>query len=133
MPIMCLKSPGPKELLELIKCSCKGKCDKRKCSCVPNNLNCTSAFLCGDCQNEDENTGIKFDDGSVDENNPDDICNICNISFRIRLKVRDVCNTVAKSSNQCHTGISINSILRETRSYSITLLPFSFEYYFFFN
>ena len=48
MPMMCLKSPAPQALLELIECSCKGRSKKRRCSCLRNNLNCTPACLCGD-------------------------------------------------------------------------------------
>ena len=71
-PIMCLRSPAPQALLELIKCSCKGRCEKKQCSCVRNNLNCTPACLCGDCHNQDRNTEKLVDDGIGDESNSDD-------------------------------------------------------------
>ncbi|KAG1662654.1 Supervillin [Nymphon striatum] len=71
MPIMCLKSPAPQALLELIKCGCKGKCDKRQCSCLRNNLHCTPACLCGDCHNQDD-AEKSADDGIGDESSSDE-------------------------------------------------------------
>ena len=71
-PIMCLRSPAPKALLELIKCGCKGKCEKRQCSCVRSNLTCTPACLCGDCHNQDGNTAKVVDGEIGDEINSDD-------------------------------------------------------------
>ncbi|KAG1697391.1 putative glutamate receptor [Nymphon striatum] len=71
MPIMCLKSPAPKALLELIKCGCKGKCDKRQCSRLRNNLHCTPACLCGDCHNQDD-AEKSADDGIGDESSSDE-------------------------------------------------------------
>ena len=69
---MCLRSPAPKALLELIKCGCKGKCEKRQCSFVQSNLNCILACLCGDCHNQDGNTDKAVDDEIGDEINSDD-------------------------------------------------------------
>ncbi|KAG1671942.1 ATP-binding cassette sub-family D member 4 [Nymphon striatum] len=71
MPIMCLKSLAPQALLELIKCGCKGKCDKRQCSCLRNNLHCTPACLCGDCHNQDD-AEKSADDGIGDESSSDE-------------------------------------------------------------
>ncbi|KAG1694148.1 hypothetical protein GQR58_006938 [Nymphon striatum] len=71
MPIMCLKSPAPQALLELIKCGCKGKCDKRQYSCLRNNLHCTPACLCGDCHNQDD-AEKSADDGIGDESSSDE-------------------------------------------------------------
>ncbi|KAG1709152.1 RNA exonuclease 1 [Nymphon striatum] len=71
MPIMCLKSPAPQALLELIKCGCKGKCDKRQCSCLRNNVHCTPACLCGDGHNQDD-AEKSADDGIGDESSSDE-------------------------------------------------------------
>ncbi|KAG1665862.1 hypothetical protein GQR58_019139 [Nymphon striatum] len=71
MPIMCLKSPAPQALLELVKCGCKGKCDKRQCSCVRNNIHCTPTCLCGDCHNQDD-AEKSADDGIGDESSSDE-------------------------------------------------------------
>ncbi|KAG1656751.1 hypothetical protein GQR58_023744 [Nymphon striatum] len=67
-----LEDPNaPQALLELVKCGCKGKCDKRQCSCVRNNLHCTPACLCGDCHNQDD-AEKSADDGIGDESSSDE-------------------------------------------------------------
>ena len=44
-PVRCLIGPAPKEVTELVKCSCKSKCEGR-CSCVKNGLSCTPLCKC---------------------------------------------------------------------------------------
>ena len=52
-PVRSLLPPAPSAVLELVKCSCKGRCnpEKKKCSCVKNGLSCTSLCKCVDCLN----------------------------------------------------------------------------------
>jgi len=51
VPVMCLKEPAPKAVLELVKCGCQGNCDSANCSCLKNGLSCTALCKCSDCSN----------------------------------------------------------------------------------
>ncbi len=52
VPTMCLELPGPKAMMELIKCGCKGQCfGKGNCSCMKNSLHCTALCKCNNCSN----------------------------------------------------------------------------------
>ena len=45
-PVLCLYPPAPKGVIELVKCACKsGQCGMG-CSCIKNNLPCTSMCKC---------------------------------------------------------------------------------------
>ncbi|KAK3103736.1 hypothetical protein FSP39_021463 [Pinctada imbricata] len=48
LPVRNSLGPGPRELLKVVRCSCKGGCDTVRCSCRKHGLNCTQ--LCGDCR-----------------------------------------------------------------------------------
>ena len=61
-PIMKDAEPGPQDLLEMIRCSCKESCYKR-CSCRKVGLKCSSS--CGEC------LGV-FCDNAVDQDSIDD-------------------------------------------------------------
>ena len=47
-PVKMQKSPAPESLLKLIKCNCKGNCERNTCSCRKHGLLCTLA--CGQCK-----------------------------------------------------------------------------------
>ena len=51
VPVMCLKEPAPKAVLELVKCGCQGNCDSANCSCLRNCLTCTALCKCTNCRN----------------------------------------------------------------------------------
>ena len=51
VPVMCLKEPAPKAVLEIVKCGCQGNCDSANCSCLRNGLSCTALCKCSDCSN----------------------------------------------------------------------------------
>ena len=53
-PIMCLEPAAPMAMLALLKCACKTGCvsGSKRCGCQRNNLNCTGACSCGDCENQ---------------------------------------------------------------------------------
>ena len=38
---------GPQDILQIIRCSCKGSCDKNRCTCRKAGLHCT--HLCKEC------------------------------------------------------------------------------------
>ena len=40
-PIMTDLPPAPKQLLKIVKCSCKRRCDSTNCTCKHNGLSCT--------------------------------------------------------------------------------------------
>ena len=46
IPVKCLIGPAPKEVMELVKCTCGKGCKEGKCSCVSNGLNCTPLCKC---------------------------------------------------------------------------------------
>ena len=41
IPVTSLILPAPASIIELVKCSCKGECLKKGCSCNKNNLLCS--------------------------------------------------------------------------------------------
>ena len=41
------KAPAPENLLAIVRCNCKGKCDKGMCTCREHGLPCSHA--CGTC------------------------------------------------------------------------------------
>ena len=51
MPVMTDESPGPDELLKVVRCNCiltsRNVCGTNLCSCVRNGIQCVSA--CGNC------------------------------------------------------------------------------------
>ena len=51
VPVMCLKEPARKAVLELVKCGCQGNCDSANSSCLRNGLSCTALCKCTDCSN----------------------------------------------------------------------------------
>lgn len=56
LPIPTADPPMPKQLLQQISCSCKGKCSTMSCGCRKHGLRCTD--LCVNClQSEDETVG----------------------------------------------------------------------------
>jgi len=50
-PTMCLIDPGPKAVLELVKCGCHGSCVITSCACLRNGLFCMDICKCTDCSN----------------------------------------------------------------------------------
>ena len=58
---------APKEILELVKCGCKGKCETSKCSCYSKRLSCTKMCHCTECENTDFCTEIQYQDEEEDE------------------------------------------------------------------
>lgn len=48
VPLTTDLEPAPRELLEIIKCSCRTGCSNLRCSCRKNGLPCT--FGCGECK-----------------------------------------------------------------------------------
>ena len=63
-PVKSLLPPAPSAVLELVKCSCKGRCDpeKKQCSCVKNRLSCTPLCKCVDCLNSTDYKLAEEDD-----------------------------------------------------------------------
>ena len=51
-PVAC----APDELLNLIRCKCKGSCKNMSCSCKKHGLNC--AVACQNCRGSCENTKV---------------------------------------------------------------------------
>ena len=51
---MTVNASLPENLVELVRCSCKKGCNTNRCSCRKASLPCTSACLCSDheeCEN----------------------------------------------------------------------------------
>ena len=48
MPVYCLVPPAPKAVLELVKYGCNTGCSRAACSCVHNQVPCTSLCKCSD-------------------------------------------------------------------------------------
>lgn len=46
-PIMTDQDAGPQDILQIIRCSCKGSCDTNRCTCRKAGLHCT--HLCKEC------------------------------------------------------------------------------------
>ena len=59
--------PAPDAVMALVCCGCKGKCKTRRCSCVNNNLSCTEACGCEECENTVREEDISDDDIEDDE------------------------------------------------------------------
>ena len=56
-PVTSLILPAPASIIELVKCSCKGECLKKGCSCNKNNLLCSPMCKCKDlCKNKPPRT-----------------------------------------------------------------------------
>ena len=56
-PVTSLILPAPASIIELAKCSCKGECLKKGCSCNKNNLLCSPMCKCKDlCKNKPPKT-----------------------------------------------------------------------------
>ena len=69
-PLMCLQPAAPMAKIVLVKCKCKTGCSSGRCGCKKNNLNCTDACACGDCENqrtEKLESIVDADDDSDDE------------------------------------------------------------------
>lgn len=64
--VLMSKDPAPKEIIELISCRCKTGCSTKRCSCRSNNLNCTGACMCVDCQNDEIIYAVSSDESSDD-------------------------------------------------------------------
>ena len=58
---------APKEILELVKCGCKGRCETDKCSCYRKRLSCTEMCHCTECENTDFSTEMQYQDDEEDE------------------------------------------------------------------
>jgi hypothetical protein len=73
-PVMTDESPGPNELLNVIRCKCKttsrNPCGTNLCSCKQNNLQCVSACdnchgnLCNNCDETSDAEGSSSDEES---------------------------------------------------------------------
>ena len=48
LPFTTDKAPAPKNLLKIIRCKCKGKCNKGHCTCRKHGLLCS--YACGTCK-----------------------------------------------------------------------------------
>ena len=47
-PTLTDLEPAPQQLLQIVKCGCKGDCDSQRCSCKKNGIQCT--FACKNCK-----------------------------------------------------------------------------------
>ena len=47
LPITMDGPPAPPEILKMIRCTCKGYCDTKRCRCKLNGLYCTD--MCSEC------------------------------------------------------------------------------------
>jgi len=70
VPVMCINSPAPTEILELIKCGCtKSKC--RNCKCASRKLRCSEMCACEgnpeNCENWTEKLDVVHNDDDSDE------------------------------------------------------------------
>jgi hypothetical protein len=77
--------PAPQASLEIVKCGCKGKCYSSICSCMKNNLLCTSLWKCHDCHNtRDYNTnlGLEDEDNEKEDNIDNQWIGICYTNCR---------------------------------------------------
>ena len=56
LPVACNTAPAPSSVMQLVKCSCKGLCATRVCSCKKQDLQCTDMCKCSDnkCANRDK-------------------------------------------------------------------------------
>lgn len=63
-PVRCLKLPAPQAVVELVKCGCRGQCSSR-CTCIKNNLSCTSLCKCNDCSNIRDFTASCVEDEDI--------------------------------------------------------------------
>lgn len=68
IPIMTDKEAGPPDLLHVIRCGCKGKCDTNRCTCRKAGLNCTTS--CKECHGS-SCSNIELDDMSEDDDDDD--------------------------------------------------------------
>ena len=70
VPIMTDEEAGPQDILQIIRCGCKGSCDNNRCTCQKAGLNCTAS--CKECHGS-LCSNIKVDhDGSDDDLDEDD-------------------------------------------------------------
>ena len=58
-PIKLTKPAAPDQLLKIVRCSCGGKCNTKKCTCFKNRLLCTPA--CAQCKGMTCENGIPID------------------------------------------------------------------------
>ncbi len=66
IPVMADRDVAPKELLEVIRCSCKTGCSQMNCPCCKADLNCSPA--CAECRGICTNTSaVDQKDTSVDD------------------------------------------------------------------
>ncbi|WAR05756.1 hypothetical protein MAR_021125 [Mya arenaria] len=64
VPVKCDYPTAPERLLKIIRCSCKGNCDTRRCTCRRHGLMCSMG--CGECQGVScSNSGTIADDEEV--------------------------------------------------------------------
>ena len=64
------KDPAPKQLFEMVVCSCKSGCESKRCTCRKHNFACSNACSCTSCENDyDQNDQYNVEDFDDDDTN----------------------------------------------------------------
>jgi len=70
VPIMTDEEAGPQDLLQIIRCGCKGSCDNNRCTCRKAGLNCIAS--CRECHGS-LCSNTKIDDDESDDDLDEDV------------------------------------------------------------